>query len=137
MDRAAIESLIHKCYEARRKNDLDVAMTCFHADANFHMAGPDTLAPMTNRLMGHTQMREAFSAMFPAWDWSRFLIERILIDGDRAVVHSKGTLTFTPTGKSIDTQIVDLIRFEDDRIVDFIEFCDTLSAARMTGATTA
>jgi ketosteroid isomerase-like protein len=133
MDRAAIESLVRKSYENRRKNDVQATLACFHPQAVFHLSGPESIAPVTKRLMGHAEIGEAFKGMFEAWDWSNFPIESILIDGDRVAVHCKGTLKFTPTGKTIDTQIVDLIRVKDGVIVDFIEFCDTLSAAQMMG----
>jgi ketosteroid isomerase-like protein len=133
MDRAAIESLVRKSYDCRRNNDVAATLACFHPQASFHLSGPDSFAPVTNRLTGHGEIGEAFKGMFEAWDWSKFPIESILIDGERVAVHCKGTLTFTPSGKSVDTQIVDLMRVKDGHIVDFVEFCDTLSAAQIMG----
>jgi ketosteroid isomerase-like protein len=137
MDRADIESLIRTSYASRGKGDAGAALACFHPQASFHLAGPESIAPMTKRLTGHAELGDAFKTMFAAWDWSQFPIESILIDGERVVVHCRGTLKFTPTGKTLETQIIDLIRVKDGLIVDFVEFCDTLSAAQVMGMATA
>jgi ketosteroid isomerase-like protein len=134
MDRAAAEQLIRKSYEARRRNEIDATLDCFHPDACFSVAGTQAFAPTTSSFTGHGQLREGFRQMFPAWDWSRFQVEAILIEGERAAVHCKGTLVFTPTGQEVETQLVDLIRIQDGRIVDFIEFLDTRALAKTIGA---
>jgi ketosteroid isomerase-like protein len=45
--------------------------------------------------------------------------------GDRMAVYSRLKVTFIPRNTTFVTEIVDLFRFQDGKIIELIEFADT------------
>ena len=43
----------------------------------------------------------------------------------KAVVHSSGPMTYTPTGETVEFETLDLLTIADGKIIDFLEFLDT------------
>jgi ketosteroid isomerase-like protein len=133
MDRRKIEEFIQANYRSRRAGDLDAVLKHFHREAEFRIAGSDALKPFTQSIRGEANLRKTFAEMFPTWDWSKFHIQSVHVDGDTAFVHSSGELRHTPSGKLMHTEILDRIRFKDDLIIDLTEFVDTHLVSEVLG----
>ena len=133
MDRRDIENVVRAAYAARQAGDLAATLSCFDPDAAFHVPGSPALEPLTLRVRGHAQLRPLLQHMIDVWDWSLFKIDSILIDGDTAVVLSKGQMIFRPTNTPVETQTCDILRIRGGKIVEFTEFCDTWAAAQVGG----
>ncbi len=71
--------------------------------------------------------------LLTAFDFSDLEPVDMLIDGDRAVVHWKVAVRSASTGESAETEIVDLFRFEGDKVVAMQQFADTALAQRLLG----
>ena len=50
-----------------------------------------------------------------------------------AAVHYHLNVTHAPSGRNFETDIADIIRFEDGRIAEFTQFVDTALAASLGG----
>ena len=129
MTRDELEVTIRKMYDARRFEDTDRVLAYFSPNATFRIMANEELGDLGNPLKGHDELRPVFEGLFEVWDWLDFPIESILIDDSgerfRAAVHSSGTMRFTPTGREVQVDTLDLLTFEDGRIIDFVEFFDT------------
>jgi ketosteroid isomerase-like protein len=49
----------------------------------------------------------------------------MIVEGDNASVHSRLEVRFVPKDKKFTTEVVDLIKFQDEKIVELVEFADT------------
>jgi len=125
-----IEARVRSIYDIRKNGDLDGVMATFTSDARFRMAGHPELAPMTALVQGAAQLRELMQQFIAVWDWQDYHIQRVLVDGDRAAVYSRGTMYFGPKRVPIDTETFDLLALKDGKIADFVQFCDTHMAAK-------
>jgi ketosteroid isomerase-like protein len=54
-----------------------------------------------------------------------------LVEGDRAVVHSRITVRFRPKNSGHKTEVLDLFRFQNEKIIELIEFADTALIGKM------
>ncbi|WP_244941428.1 nuclear transport factor 2 family protein [Bradyrhizobium yuanmingense] len=54
-----------------------------------------------------------------------------LVDGDRVAIHSRVDVRYRPTGQVSSTEILDLFRIQDGKIVELIEFADTAQVKAM------
>ena len=130
-DRSQIERVLKEAYAARKRGDVDGILRLFSVDAHFQMAGSISASPMPLRTAGTTEFRTALDRLIRTFEWVDQEILRMLIDGSRAAVHWRGKIRSTVTGETVDTELVDIVEFKDDRIVSFIEFCDTALATRL------
>ena len=131
-DRNEIERIVRASYDARRRNDVDATLKHFHPDARFRISGSPALGPMTKPTVGHGDLRQMFEQLFPQWDWKDFHVTNIHVEGDTAYVHLAGKIRYIPTGKVIETEILDRLILKEGLIVEFTEFLDThLAVATM------
>jgi ketosteroid isomerase-like protein len=120
-DRGKIMSLIEQAYEARRTEDIKALMTAFHPDCKFEIVGAKPLA----RVAGVAQLEETLKALIGNFKFVGRDFLSIIVEDSRAAVHSRVVLRFEPNGKTETTEIVDLLKFQDGKIVELFEFVDT------------
>jgi len=132
-DRAVMERVIREAYAARVAGDVDGVMQHFGPDAEFCIAGCPSASAVPCRISGHDEVRSAMERLLTAFDFSDLEPVDMLIDGDRAVVHWKVAVRSASTGESAETEIVDLFRFEGDKVVAMQQFADTALAQRLLG----
>jgi ketosteroid isomerase-like protein len=71
------------------------------------------------------------------FDFVRREILNELIEGDRAAVHSRLVVRYKPTGETQTTDCLDLLKFQDGKIIELIEFADTALIRRMLSGASA
>jgi ketosteroid isomerase-like protein len=49
----------------------------------------------------------------------------MVIDGERAAVHSRVKIKYVPQNRIVTTDLLDTFHFRDGKIVEFVEFADT------------
>ena len=131
MDRASIENTIRQAYDARLRGDLDGVMTHFADHASFALAGCRDSSPVPMSLAGAEPLRQAMGRLIENFVFEDFRPVTTVIEGDTAVVHWKGRVRATTTGKEAETEIVDIAHVENGKIVSFRQFVDTALAARL------
>ena len=72
------------------------------------------------------QLTETFS-------WDSVDVHDIIVEGDRAAVFYTLTITHTPSGETIETDVADRVMFRDGRIASFMEHIDTARANALGG----
>ena len=93
--------------------------------------GDKSALELTGTKQGHATLREAFRQFTEGFGFEDREILAELVDGDRVAVHSRVTVRYNPTGKAVSTEILDLFRFQDGKIVELIEFADTAQVKAM------
>jgi ketosteroid isomerase-like protein len=128
--REDIERTLREAYAARQRGDLDALARVFTPHARFQMAGSQT-SPIAALAEGTEQYRSLLAGMIKAFEMHDHEIVTMLIDGSKVAVQWRARIRSTITGETVDTDALDLIEMEGDRIKSLLEFCDTALAARM------
>ena len=133
-DRAEIERIIQAAYAARKAGDLEAIGRAFANNAQFRIAGSSSASPVSVKAEGVKSMQAVLKEMITVFEWVDQEILSMVIEGDKAAVHWRGTIRSTATGETVRTELFDLFEIDGGRISSFVEFCDTALAARLMGA---
>lgn len=128
MTRNEYERLIHTFYENRLANDSEACLAHFSPTASFHLIGTPAAAPSAP--LHPDAVRRQVTDMVHTWEWKKFDLQSIVIDGDRAAIHYRLTAGFKPTRDVLTTDVVDLMTFANGKVTSFIEFVDTAMVER-------
>lgn len=125
LDREAMWAVIDKAYAARAKGDVAGLVATFHDDAVFELAGNKKALDITGVVAGHSNLRQAMTDFVKNFEFTNRDILSFVAEGDRAAVHSRLTVRFTPNGTTFTSDILDLFAFRDGKIAKLVEFADT------------
>lgn len=125
MDREAIKALIDRAYEARQTESIESIIAIFHPDAKFQLAGAREHTAAVGIAQGHGELRATLAQLVADFQFLQRDIISVLIDGERAAVYSRVKLRFVPKDRTVMTELLDLWKFEDGKIVELVEFVDT------------
>jgi ketosteroid isomerase-like protein len=128
--REDIERTLREAYAARQRGDLDALARVFTPHARFQMAGSQA-SPIAALAEGTEQYRTLLAAMIKTFEMLDHEIVTMLIDGSKVAVRWRARIRSAITGETVDTEALDLIEMEGNRIKSLLEFCDTALAARM------
>ncbi|SDH50381.1 Ketosteroid isomerase-related protein [Bradyrhizobium sp. Rc2d] len=123
--------VIRSAYDARRDGDVEGLVTAFHPEGLFTLIGDKSALELTGSMQGHPTLRGAFGQLIADFGFESREILAELVDGDRVAVHSRVDVRYRPTGQTSRTEILDLFRFQDGKIVELIEFADTAQIKAM------
>jgi uncharacterized protein (TIGR02246 family) len=124
-DRETIQALINQGYDARKTGDVEGIMALFHPDGKFELAGSKTHTAAAGIAQGHTALRTTLTGLTSAFEFVQRDFINIVIDGERAAVHSRVKLRFIPKDRTVTTDLLDLWKFENGKVVELVEFADT------------
>jgi uncharacterized protein (TIGR02246 family) len=122
MDRQAAKALIEQAYEARKTEDIEGLMRVFHPDGKFVLAGSKEHSPAAGTAQSHQEFRTTLAGLVAAFKFVERDIMSMVIENDRAAVHSRAKLRFVPKDRTVTTDILDVWKFEDGKIKDLVEF---------------
>jgi ketosteroid isomerase-like protein len=125
MDRSRIETLVKQAYSARDAGHAESVMETFSLDASFGLAGDRDVLHVTGTVRGHPEIRGSIDSLIQTFEFMEREVLDVLIDGSRAAVRCRVKLRFIPTDAVFTTELLDLFKCEDDKIVDLVEFADT------------
>jgi ketosteroid isomerase-like protein len=124
-DRKTIEAVIERCYAARQKGDIETVMAAFHTDGVFELAGSKEMVAVVGAARGNQEIRTTMTGLIAAFDFIERDIICMMIDGERAAVHSRVKIRYVPGDRTFTTDLLDTFHFKDGKIVEFVEFADT------------
>jgi ketosteroid isomerase-like protein len=124
-DRKTIEALIENAYHARSKGDVEGLMSAFHPEAVFELAGSKTALAVTGASRGHQDVRTTMTGLAATFEFIQRDIISMTIDGDSAAVHSRIKVRSVPKDQTATTDILDLFKFKDGKVIELVEFADT------------
>ena len=124
--RTQIEDTIRDLWVARLQGDLEGTLKGVAEGAVFSLNARGTgEKSMSERSTGKAAIRPVLRQLIENWrfdDWKQI---SLLIDGEKALLHWTARVTCVPTGKSENFDVFDLIKFQDDKIVDYHQSTDT------------
>jgi ketosteroid isomerase-like protein len=133
--REAVLELIRQAYAARGRGDLEGLVAAFHPEAVFTLVGDKRSLQVAGSAQGHHGLRETLGGFIATFKFVERQILSELVEADRAAVHSRLVVRYDPTGKTLTTECLDLLKFQDGKIIELIEFADTaLIRDMMSGA---
>jgi ketosteroid isomerase-like protein len=125
---------IKDAYEARRTGDIEGLMSAFHANSAFELKGTKDLLHVCERFEGHARVRSCMSELANGFVFLQRDILDTIVEGDRVVIRSRVQVKFIPKDKTITTEILDMFRFQDNKIAELVEFTDTALVKDTVGA---
>ena len=124
-DREAMRKLVEQAYAERASGNLEGVMAAFHPDAVFELVGDNKILPLAGEVRGHPNVREAMVGFIDAFKFLKRDIIAFIAEGDRAAVHSRLEIRFAKTNVTFKTDVTDLFKFRDGKIIELVEFADT------------
>jgi ketosteroid isomerase-like protein len=124
-NRETMLDLIKRAYAARGRGDLEGLVTAFHPEAVFTLVGDRKALDVAGSVQGHRGLRETLGGFIATFQFVERQILTELVEGDRAAVHSRLVVRYNPTNTTRTTECLDLLRFQDGKIIELIEFADT------------
>jgi ketosteroid isomerase-like protein len=131
MTRDEIEATIRDLYARRLNNDAAQVTGQFAADARFALSGDPAASRVACSVDGHENLCSLMANLVETWRWHDVKFHSIIIDGNRAAVNYKLTVTHVPSGQTVETDIVDVMTFSGDKIAEFTQYVDTAMAGKL------
>jgi ketosteroid isomerase-like protein len=125
VDRQTIQSLIDRAYALRKNGDVEGIVALFHPQAVFELAGSKAVTPVVGAVRGHQDLRTTLAGLISAFEFIERDVICTVIDGERAAIQSRVKLRYIPKNRTVTTDMLDLWRFENGKVTEFVEFADT------------
>jgi len=123
--REAMIDIIKRAYDARGKGNLADLMAAFHPNAVFELKGDKNVLTVAGAVKDHSNVQAVMAEFIGAFEFTKRQIVDTLVEGDRAIVHSRVDIKFIPKGTVVTTDVLDTFRFKDGKIIELVEFADT------------
>lgn len=133
-ERVAVERMIREAYDARKRGDLDGVMRHFTDNPVFSVSGSPATSPVPMVASGRAAIQEVLRRLLDGFEFQQMKIVKMLVDGDHAVIHWHVRVKAIGSGQVAETDILDLVRIEDDKIASMNQFADTALINSMLGA---
>jgi ketosteroid isomerase-like protein len=124
-NRETMLEVIRGAYAARRVGDLEGLVSAFHPAAVFTLVGDKKALDVVGSVQGHGDLREALGGFIANFEFGQRDILSEVVEGNRAVVHSRLVVRYKPKNKVWTTEVLDLFKFQEGKIIELIEFADT------------
>ena len=120
--------IIQAHYAASDRKDIAGMMAHVSPEVRWtEMAG----FPCAGTWVGPQQVIDnVFAALGAAWEGYQFQLERLIDCGDRIVGEGDYRGTYRATGKPMHARVVHVWQLQDQQVVAFEQFTDTLLVAR-------
>jgi ketosteroid isomerase-like protein len=123
--REAMIDTITRAYDARGRGDIEGLMATFHSNAVFELKGEKKVLEVAGSVQGHSNVRAALAEYIQAFEFVKRDILDTIVEGDRVVVHSRLQVRFVPKNVDFTSDVLDVFKFEDGKIIELVEFADT------------
>jgi ketosteroid isomerase-like protein len=131
MTRTEFERWLQDFYEARLSNDVERCMGFFTARSTFQLAGSAKASSIARASDSLAAIRDQVGELVRTWTWKKMETYNRVIDGDTAAVRYQLTTVFNPSGELITTEIVDVVKVSESKVVEFHQFVDTAAIERL------
>ena len=89
----------------------------------FRLVGDKKALEVAGSVQGHGGLREALGGFIATFEFVERQILNELVEGDRAAVRL--IVRYNPTNTTRTTECLDLLKFQDGKIIELTEFADT------------
>lgn len=123
-DPRILESL-RAAYDAYDKGDAAPFLDLFAEDGVIRFTAPESFLHFAGPSCGPGGARKALAAISEIFVWESCRVYEMLVDGESVFAVTGGLLRHKETDQRTEVQLGDLIRFQNGRIVEFVEFFDS------------
>jgi ketosteroid isomerase-like protein len=127
------EQLVKVAYAAWARADQMALLSLVTDDCEFQLVGNPVLNPHAGLRVGKAGLRETMRQFHADFVVREFLIEKIIAQGDDAVIHWHSHLELVRTGRIIESERCDILSFRGNLICRIKCFFDSASMAVATG----
>ncbi|MCB1539637.1 MAG: nuclear transport factor 2 family protein [Rhodoblastus sp.] len=128
--RQRIEACIRRLIELRAAGDVD-GLVAYAAPDIVFKTGIGRNAPFHGEYRGIEACANLVRHVNVNYENLGSRLNRLLIDGDRVALHRTARIRNRGTGRAIDIDMWNYVRFRDGLIVEFAEYPDTEAFARL------
>lgn len=118
-------SLLAGIYAGYTRGDAQPLFAALAADVEFRLCGPADLLPVAGAYRGPVGVRDAIKAINDEYQWLRYELRRLIVEGDTAMALTGGRLRHRRSRVEMEMDLANLVHIQDGRIVSFAEFFDT------------
>jgi len=129
-----LKGIVRQIFKARAEGDLERLMSFLGDSCVFRIAGSRHLAPLTDPVVGSAALRATMRHFIDTWEMKALEIVDIHVEGDVALVHRSGQMRHGTT--HFDTEVMDKMTFDNGKLIECVEFIDTLQAASLLNIAT-
>jgi ketosteroid isomerase-like protein len=116
---------IRAVYAARVRRDVEGILSAFAEDVVFRLNAAPLHEATTVHAVDGRELRAVVTRMIGYFELINFEIIEAVIDGDKAAVRVILTRRALSSGRSVTTEVLDLVQFRDGKICSFTRFLDT------------
>ncbi|WP_234683685.1 nuclear transport factor 2 family protein [Bradyrhizobium monzae] len=117
--------VIKRAYAARGDGDVKGLVAAFHPEGSFNLIGDNSALHLTGSVKGQQPLLAAFGQFIEHFAFEKREILTEVVEGNNAAIRSRLVIRYCPSGKVFSTEVLDLFRFQDGKIIELIEFADT------------
>jgi ketosteroid isomerase-like protein len=128
-DRPVLEQRLRELYDARMNGPLERLCGVFAPAVRFRIAGASDGKPIAIAAQGLEAVRPWLAMLVKTFRLSQRQVLSLTLDGNRAAVHWSASVDSRITGTQVKTEFVDLIEWQDQQIVSYVEFFVPLGGA--------
>jgi ketosteroid isomerase-like protein len=118
-------ALVADLYASYARRDFDHVADLIHDDVDWVIYGPVEIFPFQGPRKGKRAVLEALGAIAKDYELKAYAPEQMIVDGDRAAVLSNVSFQQRATGRVLRFLLVNFLRFQDGRVIEFREFSNT------------
>jgi ketosteroid isomerase-like protein len=117
--------VIKRAYAARGAGDVKGLVAAFHPEGSFNLIGDNSALHLTGSVQGQQPLLEAFGQFIEHFGFEKREILTEVIEGNHAAIRSRLVIRYHANGNVFSTEVLDLFKFQDGKIIELIEFADT------------
>jgi ketosteroid isomerase-like protein len=114
-----------RLYEAYARRDREAVAALIHDDIDWAVYNPVRVFAFSGPRRGKAQVLEVLAQIAADYELKSYVPEIIIAEGDRAAVLSNVAFRQRATDRVLRLRLVNFLRFQDEKIIEFREFSDT------------
>lgn len=130
MQTETTRALVRQIYDAYGRGDPAGFLDVIHDDIDWVIYGPIEVFPFAGPRKGRDAVSATLQSIGALYELKRYVPEIVVVDGGRAALLSNVAFLQRVTGRVLTFKIVDFLRFEQDRLVEFRELLDSFDVTQ-------
>ena len=128
-DQTVERSVVEAFYQAYSERDIARIAQFLDDDVAWTISGPVDILPFCGRRVGKAAVMKLLDRDTPAiLSGRRFVVNAMLVDGDRAAILGRMTATKSDDGHAISYRIAHFIRFRGEKVIEYVSIIDSFDA---------
>jgi ketosteroid isomerase-like protein len=121
-ERSVAERIIHQLHTARVAADLAGMCRVFAPDGHFEILGASADKSVAIRAGSLAEFRPWLAMMVKIFRINNYELLSLVVEWPRATAHWRADIFSKVTGVTIATELVDIVRLSEDRVLTYTEF---------------